>query len=115
MGHIGLLINDQTIQKIIGKMPCTDWTEWVTRRPEWIHKNFENVFEKFVEQKWKDALNMAAAEPGGWEAGGSKVEKTPTVSATSLARKATTASSSANAAIEDVSARGWRCRFSVLL
>jgi hypothetical protein len=111
VGHIGLLINDQTIQKIIGKMPYTDWKEWVTRRPEWIHENFENVFEKFVEQKWKDALNMAASEPGSWEAGGCKVEKTPTERAASLARKATTASSSANAAVVDVSARGRRCQF----
>ncbi len=60
MGHIGLLINDQTIQKIMGKMPYTDWKEWGTRRPEWIHENFENVFDKFVEQKWKDDLNIGA-------------------------------------------------------
>jgi hypothetical protein len=65
VGHIGLLINNQTITKIMGKMPFTDWKEWATRRPEWIHENVENVFEKFVDQKWKDVLNVAAAEPGG--------------------------------------------------
>jgi hypothetical protein len=33
VGHIGLLINDQTIPKIMGKMPFTDWKEWATRCP----------------------------------------------------------------------------------
>jgi hypothetical protein len=34
IGRIGLLINDQTIPKIMGKMPYTDWREWATRRPD---------------------------------------------------------------------------------
>jgi hypothetical protein len=37
--------------------------------PEWIHEKVENAFEKFVEQKWMDSLNIAAAEPGSREAG----------------------------------------------
>jgi hypothetical protein len=69
VGHIGLLINDQTIPKIMGKMPYTNWKERVTHCPEWIHENMDNAFEKFVEQKWKGALNLAAAEPGSWDIG----------------------------------------------
>jgi hypothetical protein len=31
-----VLINDQMIPKIMGKMLFTDWKEWSTKRPEWI-------------------------------------------------------------------------------
>jgi hypothetical protein len=85
VGHISLLINNQTIPKIIGKMPFNDWKEWATCQPEWIHENVGDEFEKFIEQKWKDALNEAAAEPGGWEASGGRVERLPTENAMSLA------------------------------
>jgi hypothetical protein len=47
----------------------------------------EDVFEKFVEQKWKDTLNVAAAKPGGWEAGGINIEKTPAEKALALPRR----------------------------
>ncbi len=36
IGRVDLLINDQTIPKIMGKMPFTNWKEWVIKRPEWI-------------------------------------------------------------------------------
>jgi hypothetical protein len=36
IGRLGLLINDQTIPRIMSKMPYTDWKEWATRRPEWL-------------------------------------------------------------------------------
>jgi hypothetical protein len=39
MGRIGLLINNQTIPKIMGKMPYTDWREWTTRRPDWMQQD----------------------------------------------------------------------------
>jgi hypothetical protein len=29
----------------------------------------EDAFWVFVDQKWKDSLNVAAAEPAGWEQG----------------------------------------------
>jgi hypothetical protein len=61
IGRIGLLINDQTIPKIIGKMPYTDWREWATRRPDWMQQDVATAFEGFVERKWQDALNIAAA------------------------------------------------------
>jgi hypothetical protein len=43
--------------------------------PEWVRGDMGVVFEKYVERKWKDALNEAAAEPQGWEASGGKVDK----------------------------------------
>jgi hypothetical protein len=72
-GHIGFLLNDQTIQKIMGKMPFADWKEWATRHPKWIHEDVGDTFEKFVEQKWKDTPNVATAEPGCWEVGRIKI------------------------------------------
>ncbi len=66
VGRIELLINDQTIPKIMGKMPYTDWREWATRRPDWLQQDVTTAFEGFVERKWQDALNVAAAEPAAW-------------------------------------------------
>jgi hypothetical protein len=62
----GLLVNDQTIPRIMGKMPYTDWKEWATRRPEWKRGDLGSAFEGFVERKWQDTLNVAAAEPLSW-------------------------------------------------
>jgi hypothetical protein len=67
IGRIGLLINDQTIPKIMSKMPYTDWKEWATRRPDWMQQDVATIFERFVERKWQDALNVAAAEPASWD------------------------------------------------
>jgi hypothetical protein len=73
IGRLDLLVNDQTVPRIKGKMPYTDWREWATKRPEWVREDLGTVFERFVERKWKDALNVAAAEPQPWE--GPKREK----------------------------------------
>jgi hypothetical protein len=73
IGRLGLLINDQTIPRIMGKMPYTDWKEWANRRPEWMQEDLGSAFEEFVERKWQDALNIAAAEPLPW---GTEREKT---------------------------------------
>jgi hypothetical protein len=62
----GLLINDQTIPRIMSKMTYTDWKEWATRRPEWLREDLGPAFEGFVERQWQDALNVAAAEPQPW-------------------------------------------------
>jgi hypothetical protein len=66
IGRQGLLVNEQTVPKIMGKMPYTDWKEWATSRPEWMQEDLGSAFEEFVEQKWQDALNIAAAEPSSW-------------------------------------------------
>ncbi len=63
-----LLINDQMVPKIMVKMPFTDWKEWATKRPEWVRGDLGATFEAYIEKKWKDALNVAAAEPQAWEA-----------------------------------------------
>jgi hypothetical protein len=44
-------------------MPFANWKDWATRRPEWAREDMGAAFERYVEQKWKDALNVAAAEP----------------------------------------------------
>ncbi len=75
IGRIELLINDQTIPRIMSKMPHVDWKEWATRRPDWMRQDTATAFEAFIERKWLDALNVAAAEPASW--GGDR-EKTTT-------------------------------------
>jgi hypothetical protein len=72
IGRLGLLINDQTIPKIMSRMPYTDWKEWATKRPDWMQQDAATVFERFIERKWQDALNMAAAEPASWSVGREK-------------------------------------------
>jgi hypothetical protein len=34
IGWVDLLINDQTVPRIMGKMPLADWKEWTMRRDE---------------------------------------------------------------------------------
>jgi hypothetical protein len=72
IGRIGLLINDQTIPRIMGKMPHVDWKEWATRRPDWMRQDVTTAFEAFVEKKWLDPLNVAAAEPASWRGDGER-------------------------------------------
>jgi hypothetical protein len=50
----------------------TDWNQWATSRPEWVRDEIEEAFERFEEQKWKDGLNVAAAELFSWEAKGTR-------------------------------------------
>jgi hypothetical protein len=66
IGRLSLLINDQTVPRIMSKMPYADWKEWATKRPEWMREDLGLTFEKFVERKWQDTLNVAAAEPQPW-------------------------------------------------
>jgi hypothetical protein len=51
-------------------MPPTDWQQWAKERPNWMREATEEAFWNFVDQKWRDALNVAAAEPPAWGAGG---------------------------------------------
>jgi hypothetical protein len=67
---LGRLINDQTLPGILGRMPPMDWRLWARERPEWAGEPAEEAFWRFVDQKGKDALNVAAAEPPAWGAGG---------------------------------------------
>jgi hypothetical protein len=69
-GLLGRLINDQTLPGILAKMPPTDWRQWAKERPVWMREATEEAFWNFVDQKWRDALNVAAAEPPVWGAGG---------------------------------------------
>jgi hypothetical protein len=38
-------------------------------------RGYGRGFKKYVEKKWKDALNIAAVESQGWEASEGKVDK----------------------------------------
>jgi hypothetical protein len=71
-GLLHRLVNDQTLPSILTKMPPNDWRQWARERPTWMREAIEEAFWSFVDQKWKDALNMAAAEPVGWGAGGGR-------------------------------------------
>ncbi len=68
-GLLNRLINNQTLPGILAKMPPADWRQWAKERPAWMREAIEEAFWNFVDQKWRDALNMAAAEPPTWRAG----------------------------------------------
>ncbi len=70
-GILHRLINDQTLPCILAQMPANDWRQWAKERPLWIGGVIEEAFWTFVDQKWRDALNVAAAEPTGWTTGSS--------------------------------------------
>ncbi len=72
IGRIELLINDQTITRIMSKMPPFDWKDWVTKSPDWAGQDAYLAFEDFIERKWLDAINIAAAEPTSWREEGEK-------------------------------------------
>jgi hypothetical protein len=66
----------ELLPRIMGKMPFADWKEWATRRLEWIREDLGTTFERFMERKCLDALNLAAAEPQPWEPEGPRRERT---------------------------------------
>ncbi len=57
------LINDQTLPGILARMPANDWRQWAKEKPIWLGNVMEEAFWTFVDQKWRDALNVAVAEP----------------------------------------------------
>jgi hypothetical protein len=69
-GLLGRLVNDQTLPAILAKMPPADWRQWAKERPVWMRESIEEAFWNFADQKWRDALNVAAAEPPAWGTGG---------------------------------------------
>ncbi len=69
-GLLSRLINDQTLPGVLAKMPPADWRQWARERPNWMREATKEAFWNFVDQKWQDALNIAAAEPPALGAGG---------------------------------------------
>ncbi len=65
-GLLSRLINDETLPGILAKMPPSDWRQWAKERPTWMREAIEEAFWNFIDQKWRDALNVAAAEPPSW-------------------------------------------------
>jgi hypothetical protein len=70
VGLLHRLINNQTLLSILAKMPANNWRQWTKERPAWIWGMVEEAFWTFIDQKWRDAINVAAAEPAGWGQGG---------------------------------------------
>ncbi len=68
-GLLGRLINDQTLPSILAKMPPTEWRQWAKERPVWMREAIEEAFWNFVDQKWRDALNVAARNHRHGESG----------------------------------------------
>jgi hypothetical protein len=60
----------------MGKMPTPDQKQWKVGRPLWLREVIEVAFNKLLKQIWRDDLNMAVAEPAGWEPNSSMTEKT---------------------------------------
>jgi hypothetical protein len=56
-GLLKVLVNEQSLFSIMGRMTVADWRQWARDRLNWIQGTVELAFEKFVEKKWKDALN----------------------------------------------------------
>jgi hypothetical protein len=73
-GLLHRLINDQTLPGILARMPANDWRQWAKERLIWIRNVVEEAFWTFVDQKWRNALNVAAAEPAGWNPGGGGIK-----------------------------------------
>ncbi len=67
-GLLHRLINNQTLPSILAKMPPNDWRQWAKERTTWMREAIEEAFWAFVDQKLRDALNVAAAEPAWWGA-----------------------------------------------
>ncbi len=68
-GLLSRLINNQILPGILAKMPPSDWRQWARERPTWIRDAIEEAFWNIIDQKWRDALNVAAAEPPSWGTG----------------------------------------------
>jgi hypothetical protein len=43
-------------------MPPGDWKQLANKRPSWIQRDIEEAFWWFVDQKWRDSMNVATAE-----------------------------------------------------
>jgi hypothetical protein len=71
-GLLHRLVNDQTLPSILAKMPPTDWRQWAREWPTWMREAIEEAFWNLVDQKWRDTLNVAAAEPPSWGTGSGK-------------------------------------------
>jgi hypothetical protein len=72
-GLLHQLVNDQTLPSILAKMPPIDWRQWARERPTWMREAIEEAFWSLVDQKWRDALNVEAAEPPSLGTGSGKV------------------------------------------
>jgi hypothetical protein len=54
----------------MGKISHPVWKQWETSQPAWMREKIEDAFERFIKQKWRDTLNVAALETFSWETWG---------------------------------------------
>jgi hypothetical protein len=66
---VKMLINEQALIGIMGRIPVDDWKQWAKERPVWMQGEMNFAFEKFNQQKWMDSLNMAPARLSGFAVG----------------------------------------------
>jgi hypothetical protein len=57
--------DEQTLSIIMVKMTAANREQWSVSQPTWMREEVEVTFARFVEQKWKDTLNVMAAESAG--------------------------------------------------
>jgi hypothetical protein len=57
--------DEQTLSSIMVKIAAANREQWSVSQPTWMREEVEVTFARFVEQKWKDALNVVAAESAG--------------------------------------------------
>jgi hypothetical protein len=50
VGHMKLLINEQPLSSIMGKMPSVVWKQWAVGRPIWLREEIGVANERFMEQ-----------------------------------------------------------------
>jgi hypothetical protein len=48
----------------MARILLNDWKQWARERPLWVGGVMEDAFWNFMDQKWKDSFNMAAAPKG---------------------------------------------------
>jgi hypothetical protein len=50
MGLLKVLLDEQTILSIMGRMPPADWKQLAVDRLNWVRGNIEEAFKVFLEQ-----------------------------------------------------------------
>jgi hypothetical protein len=107
-----MLVTEQSLTTNMGRTQAEDWKQWPMHMPNWVQGSVELAFEKFIEQKCRDVLNIAHMEPA--DLGSSLPELNKKADNTKVPRKvamedATGTSVSALATTED--GKRIRCQF----
>jgi hypothetical protein len=58
-----MLVTEESLTTNMGRTLAEDWKQWAMHMPNWVQGSVELAFQKFIEQKCRDVLNIAAMEP----------------------------------------------------